>query len=345
MRLRGEPGDRRPVLVLSTGCPSSIGPEICVRAAARFRQGPVVLVGDTATLLAAAELTGVPRARLRPLQGRGPLGARGVYLHQAGPVLSARDRKPGRPGKVAGQAQLAYVDAAAALCRQLGAPLVTAAVSKSVIASSGAPGAEGFRGHTEWLQRLAGASRVTMCFWTPSFSTSLVTTHLPLGEVPAAIDADGVRVSTLHLAEFLCQVGVRVPRIAVCSLNPHAGEGGLLGVEEKEAILPGIRAARRKLQPARGQVELVGAETAYRLAARGEYHGVVAMYHDQATIPTKLVAFGAAVNVTLGLGYVRTSVDHGTAYDIAWQGVADVAGLRAAMQLASRLAGGAARPG
>jgi 4-hydroxythreonine-4-phosphate dehydrogenase len=119
-----------------------------------------------------------------------------------------------------------------------------------------------------------------------------------------------------------------------------------LGSEERKAIVPGIRAARRKLRRSGARVELIGAETAYRLAARGQFDGVVAMYHDQATIPTKLVAFGDAVNVTMGLGYTRTSVDHGTAYDIAWQGVADSAGLRAAMQLAARMrAGSAARTG
>jgi 4-hydroxythreonine-4-phosphate dehydrogenase len=306
----------------------------------------VLLVGDRGTLERAAELVGVARSRLLPYRagptgGATPGGKSGLYLCEAGPILSDRDRKPGRPSKRSGAAQLCYVTEGARLARELGSPLVTAAVSKAAIAHSGAPGAESFRGHTEWLQAEDRAKRVTMCFWTERFSTSLVTTHLPLERVPSAIDASGVRTSTVHLAQLLGRLGVRRPRIAVCSLNPHAGEGGMFGVEEKTAILPGMAAARRELGASRSQIELLGAETAYRLAQHGNYDGVVAMYHDQATIPTKLVAFGDAVNVTMGLSYTRTSVDHGTAYDIAWQGIAEPSGLRAAMTLAARMT----RPG
>jgi 4-hydroxythreonine-4-phosphate dehydrogenase len=158
-----------------------------------------------------------------------------------------------------------------------------------------------------------------------------------LAQVPKAIDPDKVNTTIVHLSELLRSVGTSKPRIAVASLNPHAGESGLLGSEESEAILPGMRRARRRLNGVGVTLTLIGAETAYRLASRGAYDGVVAMYHDQATIPTKLVAFGDAVNVTMGLGYVRTSVDHGTGYDIAWKGVADVSGLRSAMALARRI--------
>jgi 4-hydroxythreonine-4-phosphate dehydrogenase len=125
--------------------------------------------------------------------------------------------------------------------------------------------------------------------------------------------------------------------VAVASLNPHAGESELLGDEERTAILPGIAAARRILGQAVTVLGPIGAETAYRRALAGGYAGVVAMYHDQATIPMKLVAFGDAVNVTLGLSVVRTSVDHGTAYDIAWKGEADPQGMVAALRLAARL--------
>jgi 4-phospho-D-threonate 3-dehydrogenase / 4-phospho-D-erythronate 3-dehydrogenase len=322
-------------LVISTGCPCSIGPELSLRVAGRLGRAPCILVGDVATLLEAADLVGVPRSKLRPSSEFGP-ARRGVFVHQAGPELGARDRKPGRPGKRAGVAQLAYIEEAARLAQRLGAPLVTAAVSKAAIAGCGETRASGFLGHTEWLQAMAGVERVTMCFWTPAFSTALVTTHLPISAVPKAIDASSVAGTALHLHELLQGLGVKRPRIAVASLNPHAGEGGLLGKEEAERIVPGIELAQRKLRQ-RGSLVLTGAETAYRLAARGQYDGVVAMYHDQATIPTKLIAFGEAVNVTVGLGYVRTSVDHGTGYDIAWQGVADPAGLRSAMKLALRL--------
>jgi 4-hydroxythreonine-4-phosphate dehydrogenase len=327
-------------LVLSTGCPSSIGPELAVRVAASWSSGPCVLVGDVATLREAAELVGVPQSALSTSSDLGSLPRRGVFLHQAGPALPARERRPGKPGKVAGLAQLLYVEEAARLARLLHAPLVTAAVSKAAIAECGEPRAKSFLGHTEWLQTMAGKERVTMCFWTSAFSTALVTTHLPLSQVPKAIDKEGVATATLHLHELLTGLGVARPRIAVASLNPHAGEGGLLGHEEELHIAPGIELAKRRIR-SRGTLALTGAETAYRLAARGEYDGVVAMYHDQATIPTKLIAFGEAVNVTVGLGYVRTSVDHGTGYDIAWRGVADPSGLHSAMKLALRLSSNA----
>lgn len=326
------------VIVVSTGCPASIGPEISLAAANKLRGSAAVLVGDVETLKLAAELAGVRRERLKPSSLIGDPGkARGLFLHQAGPVLSNAARRPGKPNATSGVAQLSYVDEAARLCQQLRAPLVTAAVSKAAIAHSGAPDAKTFRGHTEWLQTLDGASSVTMCFWTPKFSTSLVTTHLPLRRVPKAITQASVTSSIVHLAQLLLRLGVAAPALAVSSLNPHAGEDQLFGDEEAKSIVPGLKAAIKQLPRSVSIAGPIGAETAYRKAARGDFDGVVAMYHDQATIPTKLLSFGDAVNVTMGLSFTRTSVDHGTAYDIAWQGVADAAGMRAAMQLGVRL--------
>jgi 4-hydroxythreonine-4-phosphate dehydrogenase len=163
-----------------------------------------------------------------------------------------------------------------------------------------------------------------------------VTTHLPLAKVARAITAPRVATATRALSELVLRLTRDTPKIAVCSLNPHAGESSLLGQEETRAILPGMTQAKRHL---RG-VELVGpigAETAYRKAQAGEFQGVVAMYHDQATIPTKLIAFGEAVNVTWGLSVIRTSVDHGTGYDIAWTGKASDKGMVSAISLARRL--------
>ncbi len=181
-----------------------------------------------------------------------------------------------------------------------------------------------------------------MCFASEKLVTSVVTTHVPLSRVPRAVTGPGVRDATVELGRLLLQLGVKSPTVAVASLNPHAGESELLGGEEKSAIVPGIEAARRALGKRVRVLGPIGAETAYRKAFAGGYSGVVAMYHDQATIPMKLVAFGDAVNVTLGLSVVRTSVDHGTAYDIAWRGKADEKGMLAAMRLAARLLSGAA---
>lgn len=323
------------MIVISTGCPASIGPEISLRAAQEAR-GVRVLVGDQETLIEAAKLVGVPIRKLRLLTERRPRGG-GIYVQHVGPTLSAEDRVPGKPSKRSGEAQLRYVEEAFALAKRSEAALVTAAVSKAAIATCGVRRARGFRGHTEWLEQLDGSQPVTMCFYAPRFSTSLVTTHLPLRKVSKAIDAEGVRRATRHLARMLRRAGVDRPVIAVASLNPHAGESELFGNEESKAILPGLLDARRSLY-GKAKVEgPIGAETAFRRAAAGEYHGVVAMYHDQATIPMKLLSFGDAVNVTMGLSIVRTSVDHGTAYDIAWQGKADHRGMLEAMRLAERM--------
>jgi 4-hydroxythreonine-4-phosphate dehydrogenase len=259
-------------------------------------------------------------------------------VRSAGPPLTARDRKPGTPSRAAGGAQLAYVDAAYDLVKTTpGSALVSGPVSKAAIAHSGARGASRFRGHTEWLRDRDDAPYAIMCFAAEGLVTSLVTTHLPLARVPRALTPENVANSTTELVHLLHALGKKKPKIAVTSLNPHAGESELFGREETRAIAPGIALARRTVKKSAEVLGPVGAETAYRLMRAGRYDGVVAMYHDQATIPMKLVAFGDAVNVTMGLSVVRTSVDHGTGYDNAWKGKADPSGMLAAMRLAKRL--------
>ena len=309
------------MIVVSIGCPAGVGPEVSVAAAVELRGERALLVGDTEVITRAARLVKVSVGRLD--------------IHDPGPKLSIRDYRPGKPSKAAGAAQLAWIDAAYRLVRERKrAALVTGPVSKAAIAASGAAS---FRGHTEWLRDRDGAATAVMCFASPKLVTSVVTTHLPLADVPKAITRRGVADAIVALSDLLAKLGKQRPRIAVASLNPHAGESELLGHEEATAIVPGIRDAKRRA--ARAVVEgPIGAETAYRKAYGGDYDGVVAMYHDQATIPTKLVAFGDAVNVTMGLSIVRTSVDHGTGYDIAWKGRAEAGGMLAAMRLAARLA-------
>jgi len=285
----------------------------------------------------AARLAGVNPKKLVPFEGSAP-PAGAIAIQPAGPKLGASDTRPGRPSKRAGAAQLEYIEEAYRVAVAApGRALVTAPVSKAAIARSGVRRARGFLGHTEWLRDLDGAPTSVMSFVAGGLATSLVTTHVPLARVPEALSPNGVRDAILALSELLQGTGVSSPRIAVASLNPHAGESELLGDEERRAIVPGIRAARRRLGSKIAVVGPLGAETAYRKARLGEYSGVVAMYHDQATIPMKLVAFGEAVNVTSGLSIVRTSVDHGTAYDIAWTGTADPRGMLEAMRLAARL--------
>jgi 4-hydroxythreonine-4-phosphate dehydrogenase len=325
------------MIVISTGCPAGIGPEISVLAAAG-RKTSCVLVGDYPCLVEAAKLVGVDPKRLVPFADKAPKQGL-IAVVDAGPRLGKKDRKPGKPTQLSGIAQLAYVDVAYDLVKATpGAVLVTAPVSKSVIAHSGEPGSDKFLGHTEWLEARDHAAFSVMCFAFERFSTSLVTTHLPIAKVPRALTPERVARSTVALGELLAKMHPGRPRIAVCSLNPHAGESELLGHEEATAIVPGIELANKRLGRKAELVGPLGAETAYRKANASAYAGVVAMYHDQATIPMKLIAFGHAVNVTWGLSIIRTSVDHGTGYDIAWTGKANPQGMRSAIDLAARLA-------
>jgi 4-hydroxythreonine-4-phosphate dehydrogenase len=333
----------RPRLAVSVGCPCGVGPEVSVVAAAQERS-PVLLVGDVAAIDAAARVRGVARGTLRTVTSPAdawklPRGCVGVW--QPTKDLAARDRRPGHPTARAGAAQLAWIDAAADLVAAgVADALVTGPVSKEAIARSSSPEARVFLGHTEHLQRRFRAREVVMAFWSEQLTTSLVTTHLPLAKVPRAITPASVATAVYWTGWLLARLGTRRPRLAVASLNPHAGEGGLLGAEESRSLAPGMKRARARFDASRLRVEVVGpvpAETAFRLGSRGAYHAVVAMYHDQATIPMKLLGFGEAVNVTLGLPIVRTSVDHGTAYDRAGKGTADPRGMQRALALAGRL--------
>jgi len=335
-------------VAISVGCPSGVGPEVSVVAASRVRSARCVLVGDEAVIRWAASLRRVSQRRLvevRDERAMGELeeGTIGIWGKSARLIELP---EPGRPSREGGAAQLAWINEATRLVQprtktKPADALVTGPVSKHAIATSGASGAAKFLGHTEHLAEMLGAREVVMAFWAKKLVTSLVTTHIPLSAVPGAITKEGVGRSAFWLTRLLHDLGAARPRVAIAALNPHAGEGGLLGTEEHDRIAPGIGIARRRLARAGVAADLsgpIGAETAFRVAAAGGYDGVVAMYHDQATIPSKLVAFGDAVNVTLGLPIIRTSVDHGTAYDVAGTGRADARGMVAAIDLAARLA-------
>jgi 4-hydroxythreonine-4-phosphate dehydrogenase len=329
-------------LALSVGCPCGVGPEVSVLAAAESK-ARVILVGDFRVIARAAVGRGVDPSRLRQVASPEDKTRRGeIAVWQPTKTLAVRDTRFGKPTIVSGAAQLAWIDAACDLTRSgIAAAMVTGPVSKEAISGSGAPGSAGFLGHTEHLQARLRAREVVMAFWTPKLTTALVTTHLSLAAVPRAITATAVARATYFLGALLADLSRGpVRKIVVCGLNPHAGENGLLGSEETTRILPGISRAKTRLAAARKRVIVDGprpAESAFRHAANGRFDGVVAMYHDQATIPMKLVGFGEAVNVSLGLPIVRTSVDHGTAYDIAGTWVADPRGMSEAIALAARL--------
>jgi 4-hydroxythreonine-4-phosphate dehydrogenase len=211
------------------------------------------------------------------------------------------------------------------------AAIATAPVNKRAFAEAGLP----WKGHTDLLAHLCGVEHVAMMFHAPQFSVVLATVHVPLADVPRLLTRELVSRTLRLTAQALPRFGVPIPRIALAGLNPHAGESGLIGGEDDAVLAPAVADARAEGLDVTGPVP---ADTVFVRAARGEFDVVVACYHDQGLIPVKLLAFGEAVNVTIGLPIVRTSVDHGTAFDIAGRGVADAGSLVQAVRLAARLA-------
>jgi 4-hydroxythreonine-4-phosphate dehydrogenase len=209
--------------------------------------------------------------------------------------------------------------------------VATAPVNKAALAAAGLP----WKGHTDLLGHLCGSPQVAMMFHAPMLKVVLATVHVALREVPALLTREHVASILALTARELPAFGVAQPRIALAALNPHAGEGGLFGREDDDVLAPAVADARAAGHDVRGPFP---ADTVFVRATRGEFDCVVACYHDQGLVPVKLLAFGSAVNVTLGLPIIRTSVDHGTAFDIAGRGVADHGSLVHAVRLAAELA-------
>jgi 4-hydroxythreonine-4-phosphate dehydrogenase len=240
--------------------------------------------------------------------------------------------KPGRATAVGGRAALEAITEA--ICLALDgrvAGIVTAPISKEAIRAAGSP----FPGHTEMLAAFTGARRHAMMLVGGPLRVSLATIHVPLAQVPSLITRRGLREVIDLTWEAVRSFGIARPAIAVCGLNPHAGEAAMMGNEERRVIGPAVRAAAKRGIPVSGPYP---ADTIFHRAARGEFAAVVAMYHDQGLGPLKTLAFDTGVNLTLGLPIIRTSVDHGTAFDIAGTGVASPESLLAAAELAATMA-------
>ena len=238
------------------------------------------------------------------------------------------------PGVLSAEAGRAAYESICAAVRDAQAGIIdgiaTAPVNKLAFARAGLP----WKGHTDLLGHLTGSSRVAMMFWSEPLKVVLATVHVPLADVPRTLTRDLLDGVIDLTARELPRFAIAEPRLALAGLNPHAGEDGLLGGEEDRVLRPAVESAR-----ARG-IRIDGpfpGDTIFVRAARGEFDAVVACYHDQGLIPVKLLAFGRAVNVTLGLPIVRTSVDHGTAFDIAGKDAADPSSLIEATRLAARL--------
>jgi len=284
-----------PRVAITIGDPAGIGPEIAAKAAA----DPRVLELCTPVLYGRIYTPGVRAGTLSAEAGRTAYGAIVAAVEDA----------------IAGD-----VDA-----------IATAPINKAAFALAGLP----WRGHTELLAHLTGAPSVAMMFHADALRVVLATIHEPLSSVPRLLTrellAGVIRLASRDLPRF----GFSQPRLAVCGLNPHAGEGGVLGDEEQRVIEPAIAACAGEGIRVAGPFP---ADTLFVRASRGEFDAVIACYHDQGLIPVKLLAFGKAVNVTLGLPIIRTSVDHGTAFDIAGRNAADPGSMIEAVTLAARLA-------
>src|SRR5213594_2981534 len=320
---------------IALGDLTGIGPEVALKALAAEAATDdtrYLLIGDAAHLRRLNE-----QLHLRlPLEPYGHNAVEGrFFVHGTSCETLPETLSPGSPA--AAMAALAWLTEGAQRClrRELDA-LVTAPVNKESIIRAGHP----FIGQTEFLSKLAGTDRTAMMLLGEDdrhhcLRVVLATTHVPLKRVADQLSQDKIEL-VIELAAQSCRdLGLPRARVAVCGLNPHAGEGGQLGDEEQTIITPAIRAAQ-----ARG-IEVVGplaADALFYHAYRGEYDAVVAMYHDQGLAPLRMIGFDTGVNWTLGLPFVRTSPDHGTAYDIAGKGMANPSSMTAAIGLAKKLA-------
>ena len=317
---------------LTPGEPAGIGPDITLAAAASGRE-PFVAFADPDVLRRRAKVLGL-KVRIRTVDSEIP-ASRAILPGELPvvPIAAPNRVVPGRLDAENSAYVIESIRAAVAACRDDAvAGLVTAPVHKGIINDAGIT----FTGHTELLAELDGGVRPVMMLCTPGLKVALATTHLPLREVPDAIDStmliDVVRVIARDLR---ARFAIPAPRIMVCGLNPHAGEGGYLGHEEIESIAPAVETLRTEGIDVRGPVPADTAFTRERLSGADV---VVAMYHDQGLPVLKHAGFGQAVNVTLGLSFVRTSVDHGTAIDLAGTGRAEHSSLVSALTLARELA-------
>jgi len=322
-----------PRLVLTSGEPAGIGPELCLQVAAGRLAARLVVCADANLLEARARALGLDvdirllaPAQTPPLHQPGTLH---VWPHPLG--------EPSEPGHLCtGNAAsvLAMLDTALRACREGRADaMVTAPVHKGIINDAGIR----FSGHTEYLAERTGCPLPVMLLAAGALRVALATTHLPLAQVPGAITTRLLAdiLDVLH-RDLIARFGIPRPRILICGLNPHAGEGGHLGSEDGEVITPAVDAARARGIMVTGPVP---ADTAFTARSRDGADAILAMYHDQGLPAIKAMGFGEIVNVTLGLPIVRTSVDHGTALDLAGTGRADPGSLIAALQMAIALAG------
>jgi len=322
-----------PRIGITMGDPAGIGPEVVLKAVAEDEIRRIcvpVIIGDAQAL--------AHTARTLDLQsGYDIIRTEEAFPDQLSePVIYHLDNisgyiEPGIESGAAGKAAAGYIEAAVELCAAGSIDaMATAPINKRALFLGG----YSFPGHTEFLAHLTGAEEYAMAFVAANLRIVLLSTHVPLAEAIRMVERDRlVRVINLTNRE-LQRWGIERPKLAVAALNPHGAEGGLFGVEEASEMMPAIEACRIDDINVHGPFS---ADTVFLRASRGEFDAVIACYHDQAMIPVKCLSFGEAVNVTLGLPFIRTSVDHGTAFDIAGKGLAEHSSMVAAIKLAAEL--------
>jgi 4-hydroxythreonine-4-phosphate dehydrogenase len=321
-------------LALTLGEPAGIGPDLTLQLWAERvtrKLPPFFFVADRAFVAARAEALSldIPLAECAPEEAA-------LHFADALPLVPSgvpATAAPGRPDSSSAAAARASIDLAVRLTQQgKAAAVVTNPIAKHVMQAGGFT----FPGHTEYLAHLSGAPRPVMLIWSEELAVIPLTIHIPLRDVPAAITTDLIVESARITArDYRERFGIASPRIAVCGLNPHAGEEGTIGREEIETVAPALRLLRAEGIDATGPFP---ADSLFHAQARKRYDVALGMYHDQVLAPVKALAFDRAVNVTLGLPFVRTSPDHGTAFDLAGTGKANPSSLEAALKLAARLA-------
>lgn len=323
-----------PVIGITMGDPSGIGPEIIIKTlsdATIYEMCMPVVYGDPGALN--IDVKGIPKHSVkeirRPNQSQGIPGQIDLIVCSR---LKRESIVPGKPSLEGGSAMVQYIIKATegAVSKELSA-IVTSPINKALMNEAG----HHFEGHTQLISRLTGAKDVIMMLAGKRLRVTLVTIHCALKDVSINIDEIGIYKTITGTFKGLKQdFAIKNPRIAVAALNPHGGEAGLFGVEEKDIIIPAVKRVRNEGYNVTGPLP---SDTVYHKAAAGDFDAVVSMYHDQGLIPLKLLHFSDAVNVTLGLPIIRTSVDHGTAYDIAGKGIADPGSLKAAIRMAAEI--------
>jgi 4-hydroxythreonine-4-phosphate dehydrogenase len=333
----------RPRIAITVGDPAGIGPEVCLKLLGQpavLEMCQPILFGEWAVLERVAKHCGlplnVPRIGLDEWPGAADRLAGPAVLDLPSldlPSLDAAQVVPGVVSAATGAASYRYIDRAIdeALAGRVDA-IATGPIHKEALRAAGIP----FPGHTEIFAARTAAERSCMMLTSESITCSFVTAHVGYRDVPGLLSVERILDVIELTADALQRIRGRAPRLLVCGLNPHAGEHGLFGDGEEERFIePAVREAQRRGHQIEGPLP---PDTVFLPARRQTTDGFICMYHDQGHIPLKALAFDLAVNITLGLPILRTSVDHGTACDIAWQGKADVSSLVQAVQLAARLA-------